>query len=37
MAYGQINLLLMCLVVVDLNQSGQRFRGLAIGVVRRSN
>jgi alpha-1,2-mannosyltransferase len=33
MDYGQINLLLMCLVVVDLNQSGRRFRGLAIGVA----
>jgi alpha-1,2-mannosyltransferase len=33
MDYGQINLLLMCLVVVDLNQSDRRFRGIAIGVA----
>lgn len=33
MGYGQINLLLMCLVVVDLSQSDRRFRGLAIGVA----
>jgi alpha-1,2-mannosyltransferase len=33
MDFGQINLLLMMLVVVDLNQSRRKFRGLAIGLA----